>query len=217
MSVTASNVHVCSSHPLINAVLSRLRLKSTSNKEFREGVRDLSLMIAYEASRSLEQTTFEGVSPISTFTGTVVKHRVGLTPILRAGLGMTDAILSLFPEAPVYHLGLYREKVSLNPVEYYCKLPANPDIDICYLLDPLIATGGTACAALQMILDWGVPLSNIKVLCILASEAGLKNVQAQYPGIEIWLAGVDPELTKDGLIKPGLGDTGDRLNNTQKP
>ncbi|VDB96961.1 unnamed protein product [Peniophora sp. CBMAI 1063] len=212
-----ANVRNCSDHPLVAAKLSKLRLETTSNKEFREGVNDLSLMVAYEASRKLEQATFNGKSPVAAFEGTLVKPRIGLAPILRAGLGMTDAVLSLFPEAPVYHLGLYREKVSLNPVEYYCKLPPNPDIDLCYLLDPLIATGGTACAALQMIVDWGVPLSNIKILCILASEPGLENVQKQFPGVEIWAAGVDKELTNQGYIIPGLGDTGDRLNNTHRP
>jgi len=181
-----------------------------------QGIHDLSIMLGYEASRDLEETPFQGRSPIAPFTGSVVKPRVGLTPILRAGLGMTDALLSLFPEAPVYHLGIYREKVSLQPVEYYSKLPASPPVDLVFILDPLIATGGTALAALQMITDWGIPVSKIKLLCILASEVGLKNVQAHFPGVEIWVAATDPHLTKDGLISPGLGDTGDRLNNTVK-
>lgn len=204
------------SHPLVNARLSKLRQTSTTSKEFREGIHDVSLMLGYEASKDLQEETFEGQTPISTFTGSKVKPRIGFTPILRAGLGMTEALLTLFPEAPVYHLGLYREKISLQPVEYYSKLPASPPIDKCFLLDPLIATGGTAVAALHMISDWGVPISDVKLLCVLASQDGLKHVQSQFPGLEIWVAAVDPELTAQGLISPGLGDTGDRLYNTTR-
>ncbi|KAI0291703.1 armadillo beta-catenin plakoglobin [Russula brevipes] len=209
----SGNIHVLS-HPLVNTRLAKLRQVSTTPKEFREGIHELSVMLGYEASRDLEETTVHGHSPISPFTGTVVKPRVGLTPILRAGLGMTDALLTLFPDAPVYHLGIYREKVSLQPVEYYSKLPASPPIDLVFLLDPLIATGGTATAALHMVTDWGIPINKIKLLCILGSEQGLKHLSDQFPGIEIWVAAVDPLLTKDGLISPGLGDTGDRINNT---
>ncbi|EIM88133.1 UDP-N-acetylglucosamine 1-carboxyvinyltransferase [Stereum hirsutum FP-91666 SS1] len=209
----SSKVHVLS-HPLVSARLSKLRLTSTSAKEFREGIHAIASMLGYEASRGLETAPYEGKSPIATFTGTVITPRIGLTPILRAGLGMTEALLELYPDAPVYHLGLYREKVTLQPVEYYSKLPSEPPIDECWILDPLIATGGTALSALHMIVEWGVPLSKIKLLCVLASEDGLKHVQAQFPDVEIWVAGVDPLLTEQGLISPGLGDTGDRLNNT---
>lgn len=209
------NIHVLS-HPLVNTRLAKLRQVSTTSKEFREGIYELSIMLGYEASRGLEEINVQGQSPISPFTGSVVKHRVGLTPILRAGLGMTDALLTLFPDAPVYHLGIYREKVSLQPVEYYSKLPASPPVDLVFLLDPLIATGGTATAALHMILDWGIPINKIKLLCILASKQGLASLSDQFPGIEIWVAAVDPLLTKDGLISPGLGDTGDRLNNAAR-
>jgi uracil phosphoribosyltransferase len=127
---------------------------------------------------------------------------------------MADALLSVFPNAPVYHLGLFREKVSLQPVEYYSKLPASPPVDIVYLLDPLIATGGTAIAAITMLTDWGIPLSNIKFLAVLASQAGIDAVLKEYPNLEIWVAAVDPELTEQGFIRPGLGDAGDRLFNT---
>jgi len=209
------NIHVLS-HPLVNTRLAKLRQVSTTSKEFREGIHELSIMLGYEASRGLEEINVHGQSPISPFTGSVVKHRVGFTPILRAGLGMTDALLTLFPDAPVYHLGIYREKVSLQPVEYYSKLPASPPVDLVFLLDPLIATGGTATAALHMILDWGIPTNKIKLLCILASKQGLEHLSRQFPGIEIWVAAVDPLLTEDGLISPGLGDTGDRLNNTAR-
>ncbi|KAJ7068145.1 uracil phosphoribosyltransferase-domain-containing protein [Mycena amicta] len=203
------------SHPIANAELSRLRRSDTTPAQFRQGVNMLSLILGLEASRNLQETTFEGQTPVAAFTGTVVKPRIGLTPILRAGLGMTDALLSLFPEAPIYHLGLFREKATLQPVEYYSKLPSSPPIDMVYLLDPVIATGGTACAALSMIADWGMPIANVKLLCVLASQEGIDHVQAEFPELEIWVAGVDPTLTRPGgLISPGLGDAGDRLFNT---
>jgi len=209
----SKKLHVLN-HPVVNAQLSKLRQTSTSPKEFREGVHNISFVLGIESTRDLEEETFHGQTPVGPFTGSTIKPRIGLTPILRAGLGMSDAMLTLFPNAPVYHLGLYRERVTLQPVEYYSKLPQTPPADLVFVLDPLIATGGTACAALAMIIDWGVPVSKIKLLCILASEQGLQHVQAEHPDLEIWVAGVDPELTSNGLISPGLGDTGDRLFNT---
>ncbi|KAF7301393.1 Uracil phosphoribosyltransferase [Mycena indigotica] len=208
-----ANIHVVS-HPIANAELSKLRRADITPAQFRQGVSALSLILGLEASRELEVATFEGQSPVAPFTGTAIKPRVGLTPILRAGLGMTDALLSLFPDAPIYHLGIFREKVTLQPVEYYSKLPSSPPVDLVYLLDPLIATGGTACAALAMIADWGMDISNVKLLCILASQDGINNVRAAYPSLEIWVAGIDSNLTSEGLINPGLGDAGDRLFNT---
>ncbi|RDB22867.1 Uracil phosphoribosyltransferase [Hypsizygus marmoreus] len=208
-----ANLHVLS-HPIVNAELSKLRQASTAPKEFREGVHQISFILGIEATRTLEETTFRGETPVGPFTGTAIKPRIGLTPILRAGLGMTDALLSLFPAAPVYHLGLFREKVTLQPVEYYSKLPPSPPVDQVLLLDPLVATGGTACAALAMIVDWGIPPKNIKLLSVLASKEGLKHVQSEYPDLEIWVAGVDDTLTHEGIISPGLGDTGDRLFST---
>lgn len=202
------------SHPIVNARLSQLRLATTNPKDFREGIHDISFILGVEASRDLEEEPFHGHTPVGPFTGTVIKPRIGLTPILRAGLGMADALLKLFPAAPVYHLGLFREKVSLQPVEYYSKLPSFPPVDAVFLLDPLVATGGTACAALTMLLDWGIPLDKIKLLVVLGSEPGLKHIEERYPNLEIWVAAVDPNLTQDGLISPGLGDTGDRLFHT---
>ncbi|GBE79341.1 armadillo/beta-catenin/plakoglobin [Sparassis latifolia] len=215
MAGTTEKLHILV-HPLINSRLSQLRLTTTNAKEFREGIRDISLILGIEASRYLEEETITGQTPVGPFTGSVIKPKIGLTPVLRAGLGMTDALLDLFPAAPVYHLGIFREKVTLQPVEYYSKLPSNPTVDMVFLLDPLIATGGTACAALNMILDWGIPVKQIKLLCILASQDGLNRVCAEFPGIEIWVSAVDPNLTARGLINPGLGDTGDRLYNTLK-
>ncbi|KAF7981658.1 hypothetical protein HWV62_32774 [Athelia sp. TMB] len=195
------------SHPLVNTRLAHLRQTSTTSKEFREGIHEISLILGIEATRTLEEEPVHGNTPVGPFTGARIKPRIGLTPILRAGLGMTDALLTLFPAAPVYHLGLFREKVTLQPVEYYSKLPPSPPVEQVFLLDPLIATGGTACAALAMIADWGIPIAQIKLLCVLGSEEGLRHVQADYPELEIWVAGVDATLTPQGLISPGLGDT----------
>ncbi|KAF8558828.1 PRTase-like protein [Imleria badia] len=207
------NRHVLS-HPIVDSRLSQLRLATTNPKDFREGIHDISFILGVEATRDLEQEPFHGHTPVGPFTGTAIKPRIGLTPILRAGLGMADALLKLFPSAPVYHLGLFREKVSLQPVEYYSKLPSVPPVDAVFLLDPLVATGRTACAALSMLLDWGIPVSKIKLLVVLGSEPGLKHIEENHPDLEIWVAAVDSDLTDDGLISPGLGDTGDRLFNT---
>jgi len=211
--MTPARINVLS-HPIVNAELSKLRQTTTGPKEFREGIHQISLILGIEATRTLEESSFRGETPVGPFTGTAIKPRIGLTPVLRAGLGMIDALLTLFPAAPVYHLGLFREKVTLQPVEYYSKLPPSPPVDQVFLLDPLIATGGTACAALAMIVDWGIPVENIKLLCVLASREGLAHVQAEYPDLEVWVAGVDEELTPEGIISPGLGDTGDRLFST---
>jgi len=209
----ADKVNVLS-HPVIKALLSKLRDSSTSVKEFRENLHNISFILGVEATRTLEEEEFQSQSPVGPFTGTRIKPRIGLTPILRAGIGMTDALLTLFPSAPVYHLGIFREKVTLQPVEYYSKLPASPPVDTVLLLDPMVATGNTACAALTMITEWGVPVNNIKLLAILASEEGLNHVKGEYPELEIWVAGVDKELSARGIIVPGLGDAGDRMFNT---
>jgi len=171
-------------------------------------------MLALEASKDLEEKTFEGCTPVGTYTGTEIASKIGLLPIMRAGIGMTEPLLRLWPDARVYHLGLFREKVSLQPVEYYSKLPSAPNVDQVFLLDPMVATGGTACAALQMILDWGLPMEKVKLLSILGSEEGINTVMKQFPNLEIWTIAIDPVLTEQGIIVPGLGDVGDRINHT---
>ncbi|KAH9951847.1 armadillo/beta-catenin/plakoglobin [Amylocystis lapponica] len=226
----SQKLHVLS-HPLINSRLARLRQTTTDAKEFREGIHDISLILGIEASRDLEEVTFSGQTPIGPFTGSMIQPKIGLTPILRAGLGMTDALLNLFPSAPVYHLGIFREKVSLRPVEcafhhavLLCfdltvvarlfQASAKPTGGLGLSVGPADCHGGTACAAMNMILEWGVPIERVKLLCVLASQDGLNHVQSEHPGLEVWVAAVDPELTSNGLISPGLGDTGDRLYNT---
>jgi len=203
-------------HPIVNSRISDLRLTTTSPKDFRQGIHEITTFLAIEATRDLEEEGFSGQSPIGPFAGSTIKPKIGLTPVLRAGLGMTDALLTIFPNAPVYHLGIFREKVSLQPVEYYSKLPPTPTVDMVYLLDPLIATGGTAVAAIHMITDWGVPVTKIRLLSVLGSETGLKHVQETFPDLEVWVAAVDNQLTTNGLIYPGLGDAGDRLFSTLK-
>ncbi|KIM90982.1 hypothetical protein PILCRDRAFT_24862, partial [Piloderma croceum F 1598] len=141
----SGNLNVLS-HPLINTRLSKLRQTTTNSKEFREGIHEISLILGIEATRSLEEETFHGQTPVGPFTGSLIKPRIGLTPILRAGLGMTDALLTLFPAAPVYHLGLFREKTTLQPVEYYSKLPPDPPVDTVFLLDPLVGKSSFSCA-----------------------------------------------------------------------
>ncbi|KAI3612471.1 uracil phosphoribosyltransferase [Moniliophthora roreri] len=198
-------------HPIVNTQLSKLRQANTSSKDFREGIHQISLILGIEATRSLEQVPFEGDSPVGRFTGSVIKPQIGLTPILRAGLGICRYFRK---HQSITLVGLFREKVSLQPVEYYSKLPATPPVDMVYILDPLIATGGTARAALQMVLDWGIPADKIKLLCVLASKQGVQAIHEEFPTVEIWVAAVDNELTSQGIISPGLGDAGDRLFNT---
>lgn len=142
-------------------------------------------------------------SPIAPFTGTLLSHRIGLSPILRAGIGMTDPLLDLFPTASVFYLGLFREKVSLQPVEYYQRLPPTVTVDTLYVLDPLVATGGTAIAAVQMLQDWGMDVKNIKLLVLLGSKPGLEKVAAACPGLEIFVGGVDDVLSESGMVVPG--------------
>jgi len=202
------------SHPVVGATLSKLRRAETSPKEFREGVHQISLILGIEASSDLETESFEGETPVAPFVGTSIKPRIGLTPILRAGLGMTEAMLSLFPDAHVYYLGLFREKVTLQPVEYYSKLPSSPTVDMVYLLDPLVATGGTAIAAINMLTDWGITVENIRLLSVLASQEGIDHVRSEFPDLKIYVAAIDSDMTDQGYLTPGLGDAGDRLNST---
>ncbi|BGP18715.1 hypothetical protein JCM10213_009193 [Rhodosporidiobolus nylandii] len=202
------------SHPLVQAKLTELRNKSTPAYRFRSLMKELSTILGIEASREIGLKDVQVESPMASFTGKDIAPRVGISPILRAGIGMTDAFLELFPAGQVFYLGLYREKVSLAPVEYYQKLPKNVTVDTLYLLDPLIATGGTAIAAISILLDWGLDISRIKLVSILGSKPGMAKVQEAYPGLDIVVGGVDETLSEDGMILPGLGDSGDRLFNT---
>ncbi|WWD20200.1 uracil phosphoribosyltransferase [Kwoniella shandongensis] len=211
----SSSKIITSSHPLVLSKLTQLRLHDLPAKDFREGIRAIGSMLIYEASRSLPTADVPGLqSPIAPFTGTTIPLRIGLSPILRAGIGLTDAALEMFPDATVLHLGLFRDKVSLQAIEYYSKLPSQVTADLVFLLDPLIATGGTAIAALHMLTEWGLPASQIKIISILGSKTGVEHVSAEFPDVEIFIGAVDDELTEKGYISPGLGDAGDRLFST---
>lgn len=179
-------VHVVN-HPLVKHQLANLRLSSTSPKEFRSIIANITSTVLIQATSDLDTTAVRGTGPLSEFDGEEVKDKVGLVPILRAGLGMTNAALELLPDSTtVLHIGLFREKVSLQPVEYYSKLPSEPSVDRVYILDPLIATGGTAITCVRMINEWGIPLEKIRLLSILGSQTGLQSVQAAFPQLDIW-------------------------------
>jgi len=207
------DLHI-SSHPVLKHKMSKIRDQRTLPAEFRKLLKDISFILAVEASRDLETKPVQGLqSPIAPYTGVALEARIGISPILRAGIGMTDAFLDIFPEASVFYLGLFRDKALLQPVEYYQKLPEVPQVDTVFLLDPILATGGTAIAACNMLAHAGIPIERIKLITILASMPGLKAVIKECQGLQIWCGSVDQEL-KHGMIVPGLGDSGDRLFNT---
>ncbi|KAL7416681.1 Armadillo/beta-catenin/plakoglobin [Mrakia frigida] len=202
-------------HPVVQGKVSDLRLVSSSSKQFRDGLSAISTFVGIEASKNLAVEDVPNLSsPLSPFTGKKVASRIGLAPILRAGLGMESALLELFPDAPVYHLGLFREKVSLQAVEYYSRLPSLVTVDTLYILDPLLATGGTAIAAVNMAKDWGLPVSQIKLLSVLGSSEGLAAIEKAFPELDIFIAAIDSQLTSKGYISPGVGDAGDRIYGT---
>ncbi|POW20092.1 hypothetical protein PSHT_03911 [Puccinia striiformis] len=193
--------------------MSKIRNKETLPAEFRKLLKDISFILAVEASSDLEINLCKLQSPIASYTGVALESRIGISPILRAGIGMTDAFLDIFPEASVFYLGLFRDKALLQPVEYYQKLPEVPQVDTVFLLDPILATGGTAIAACNMLVNAGIRMEQIKLITVLASMPGLQAVIENCKGLQIWCGSVDQVLT-NGMIVPGLGDSGDRLFNT---
>lgn len=199
-------------HPLIECHLTQLRNQATSPSEFRQAVRRLATLLAYEATQDLACEETSVATPITHTVGKKLSQRVGLIPILRAGLGMVDPVLDLIPSAEVWHLGLYRDEATAQPVEYYSKLPPGRPVDVALIVDPMLATGGSACAALSTLSEWGVP--QLKVLSIIASEEGIKQVEAEFPNAQVYVCCIDPELNENKFIVPGLGDAGDRIFNT---
>jgi uracil phosphoribosyltransferase len=199
-------------HPLIKHHLSRLRDKNTPPSEFRQLVQRLSVLLAYEATSDLTLAPAEIETPLTRMTGQRLAQRIGLVPILRAGLGMVDPILNLIPSAEVWHLGLYRDEETALPVEYYSKLPQTEPVDIALVVDPMLATGGSATAALAALQRWGV--KHLKILSIIAAQPGINAVQQQFPAADIYVCAIDPELNHRKFIIPGLGDAGDRIFNT---
>lgn len=204
-------VHVMD-HPLILHKISMLRNKDTSVKDFRELAYEIALLMGYEATRDLELTQREVETPLAKTTGSFISKQVALVPILRAGLGMVDALMSLIPAAKVGHIGLYRDHETLQPVEYYCKLPPDIAQRQVLVLDPMLATGGSSAAAIDFIKKRGA--QRIKLMCIIASPEGVEVVAKAHPDVEIFCGIVDERLNENGYIVPGLGDAGDRLFGT---
>jgi uracil phosphoribosyltransferase len=202
-----SEVHI-SPHPLVQHKLTLLRRKATEPKKFRELVRELSQFLLYEATLELPLQSLEIETPLAPLTGHQIGARIGLVPILRAGLGMVDPILDLIPTAHVWHLGLYRDHATLEPVTYYNKLPPEADIDLCLVLDPMLATGGSAIAAVDILKRWGA--ARIKFLGLIAAPEGVAALSDAHPDVPIHLAALDERLNQIGYIVPGLGDAGDR-------
>lgn len=199
-------------HPLIQCHLTRLRDATTPPPEFRQLVHRLASLLAYEATKDLRTDAVAVQTPLTKAEGRRLAQRVGLIPILRAGLGMVDPVLELIPSAEVWHLGLYRDEATAKPVKYYAKLPPERPVDVALILDPMLATGGSVVAALTTLRDWGVP--RVKLLSLIAAEEGVKFVESEFPNSQIYVCQIDPDLNDRKFIVPGLGDAGDRIFNT---
>ena len=202
-----SNVHE-SKHPLVAHELSRLRDKNTEPKKFREFVREIAALLAYKATADLATTPRELETPLEKMMGAELEEKIGLVPILRAGLGMVEGVWGLMPSAEVWHIGLYRDEHTLRPVEYYNKLPLEPTVSVCLILDPMLATGGSATATADVLKRWGV--KKIKFVGLIGAPEGIKVMQEKHPDIDIYLAAIDDHLNARAYIVPGLGDAGDR-------
>ena len=200
-------LHV-SRHPAILHKLGILRDTRTEPKKFREVVRELSWLLGYEALADVDVKPLRIQTPIEVTDAHELAVRIGLVPILRAGLGMVDAMLELMPTAEVWHLGLFRDERTLRPVEYYNKLPDSATVDLCLILDPMLATGGSATAAIEVLKRWGA--ARIKLINLIAAPEGVQAVTSAHPDVEIHCAALDRQLNEKGYIMPGLGDAGDR-------
>jgi uracil phosphoribosyltransferase len=202
-----AEVHV-SQHPLVQHKLTILRDKKTEPKKFRELIREIAILLAYEATADLRLEPAHVTTPMGEAAGYNLQENIGLVPILRAGLGMVEGIWEMMPSAEVWHIGLYRDEDTLQPVEYYNKLPIIPTVQVCLVLDPMLATGGSAVATVGILKNWGA--SRIKFVGILAAPEGVKALHGAHPDVPIHLAAVDERLNDVGYIVPGLGDAGDR-------
>ncbi len=195
-------------HPVIQHKLTELRDRQTPPKRFRELLREITPFLLYEATQDLEVEEIPVITPMGEARGQRLRGTIGLVPILRAGLGMVEGALHVFPEAQVWHLGIYRDERTLQPVPYYNRLPAQPTVTWCFILDPMLATGGSAVAAADILKRWGVP--RIVFVGLIAAPEGLERFASAHPEIPVYVAAVDSHLNPHGFIVPGLGDAGDR-------
>eukprot|EP01116_Phalansterium_solitarium_P003600 TRINITY_DN14413_c0_g1_i1.p1 TRINITY_DN14413_c0_g1~~TRINITY_DN14413_c0_g1_i1.p1 ORF type:complete len:224 (+),score=44.58 TRINITY_DN14413_c0_g1_i1:111-782(+) len=201
-------------HPVLKALLTRLRDSNTSPSSFRALLNDSSRILAYEATTDLELQTAKIQTVHSECDGAVLKDNIGIVPIMRAGLGMEEAFLAMLPDAEVWHLGLYRDSKTDRAIEYYNKLPQGCGLDLAIVIDPMLATGKTAIAAVDILKEWGV--RRIKFVSLLAAQQGIINLLDAHPDLALYVGDVDATLSPEGLIIPGLGDAGDRQFKTQR-
>jgi len=197
-----------SKHPLVKHKLARLRDVKTQPKKFRELIKEIAGLLTYEATSDLMVKDIEVHTPLAPAKGADLIEKIGLVPILRSGLGMVDGVWELMPSAEVWHIGIYRDEETLKPVEYYNKLPVSPSVGVCLILDPMLATGGSASATIDVLKQWGV--KRIKFVGIIAAPEGINHVHQNHPDIPLHLAAIDDHLNEVGYIVPGLGDAGDR-------
>ena len=197
-----------STHPLVAHKLSKLRAVDTKPRQFRELVREIAALMTYEATIDLGLSPVQVQTPLTDMVGQRLSDRIGLIPVLRAGLGMVEGVWELMPSAEVWHIGLYRDERTLQPVQYYNKLPIDPTVSVCLILDPMLATGGSASATVDILKNWGV--KRIKYVGIIGAPEGIERLQTDHPDVPIHLAAIDDHLNEVGYIVPGLGDAGDR-------
>jgi uracil phosphoribosyltransferase len=197
-----------SAHPLVLHKLALLRNKNTDPKKFRELIREIGALMAYEATADLLTASITIETPLAQAQGVQLLENIGLVPILRAGLGMVEGVWDLMTSAEVWHIGLYRDEQTLKPVQYYNKLPVEPTVSVCLILDPMLATGGSAVATVDLLKKWGV--KKIKFVGIIGAPEGIALMQENHPEVPIHLAAIDERLNEHGYILPGLGDAGDR-------
>lgn len=200
-------------HPLIQSKLSLLRDKNTGTKEFRELVSEVAMLMCYEATRTLPMVDKEVQTPVSVAKTKVIESKIAFVPILRAGLGMENGMLAMIPSARIGHVGVFRDPNTLMPVEYYCKLPSDLDKTQVIVLDPMLATGGSASFALDVMKKHGA--IHLRFMCLVAAPVGLQKLQEDHPDVEIYCGALDEELNEHGYIIPGLGDAGDRIFGTK--
>ncbi len=197
-----------STHPLVAHKVTRMRDVRTDPKKFRELIREVSALLAYEATQDLQIHKVQVQTPLALADGYDLMERIGLVPILRAGLGMVEGVWGLMPSAEVWHIGLYRDERTLKPVAYYNRLPIEPTVSVCLILDPMLATGGSAIATVDILKKWGV--SRIKYIGLIAAPEGINALHTAHPDVPIHIAAIDQRLNEHGYIMPGLGDAGDR-------